>query len=737
MSTQWTEWLNPTSINNADGAFTSPNNMLLENATYAQASFGDVTVAPVKSTSSSFSDLDVSTPTSSPDYATYGGAAELYDQTFTPLELMNNTVVEINDYVDGFITFFSYDFSSVPIQSTVNGIEFRFRHYFTVGVWYVDVVQVRVNYTISESVETLTVNGDGTRVGFDAEGYSFSRLQSNDGIFAGDNVSKIYTPTINNFVSFSMTNTDLSSGGTIAGLAVAFKVAALAGYTTNFQLGVRVGGTNYLKPQQSHFGTRYSVYSDFFDVNPATGNPWTSSEVDSAEILMFKSTNGDGVRVTYGYAEVYYTSAGDPPGLIQETALDSFEVSDSVSVVVLGFDSEDIIFSENVLSFAQSEQVDNVQGFDSLIGTILKTESDSVIIQENSGAFSESNQLENLELQELPSVFSNTTTADTITFDDSRVNFSDFKRYRLAIFNMVQFNTSSFNVELRPADEEMFELLETINVLESVLAKYYTSQLEESEFKDDHHILVAKTEIEQLSIGEITQVLYSHETSEQVEVDDSAQDFYAISTVIQELSSQDDLDVLVTNTSQDNANTIENELGFEVGEGSVVFLVTDTAQGTETVQAKFIAVTVEEAQSLDQVITNTFASLLEEGVFNIQDSHKYNSHVMDVISAEDIHDTIAKTSSNDSMEFEDSSETTAQLTPIQEELVMGDDINAKGIYTTQEEINTFFEVFMRRNRKIDVFVQLKDRKPFIEGTAVRENHISIISLNKKKPSGKI
>lgn len=152
------------------------------------------------------------------------------------------------------------------------------------------------------ATQALTVDGDGAiRTGWDAEGYDYTRLQSDDG-----NTSKIYSPTLNDVVSFSVTDTSGLFGATINFLEVFAKVATLAPYDAAFRLGVGVGSTNYFDSSINHFGDTYTLYSSVFTTNPATGLAWTTSELDDVEIVIIRD-DGDGLRVTYMYAEVDYT----------------------------------------------------------------------------------------------------------------------------------------------------------------------------------------------------------------------------------------------------------------------------------------------------------------------------------------------------------------------------------------------------------------------------------------------
>jgi len=154
------------------------------------------------------------------------------------------------------------------------------------------------------ATQTLTITGDGAvRTGWDAEGYDYTRLQSDD-----DGTSVIYSPSIDNIVSFALLDTSGLSGAAINSVKVYVKMATLAAYDGHIALGVRLSGTNYQGSEITHNGTTYTLYSTTWTTNPATSSAWTASEIDGMEPFIYKTTNGDGVRVTYLYVEVDYTA---------------------------------------------------------------------------------------------------------------------------------------------------------------------------------------------------------------------------------------------------------------------------------------------------------------------------------------------------------------------------------------------------------------------------------------------
>lgn len=157
------------------------------------------------------------------------------------------------------------------------------------------------------TVQTLTVSGDGTRTGWDAEGYDYTRLQSDD-----DGTTKIYSPTANDIVTFALTDTSGLSGATIHSFTVYGKYSSLDPNTSNtMQLVVRHGGTNYFSPTMdtNPVSATYLMFSYTWTTNPGTGLAWTTSDLDAVQIGI-KKINGAGGRASYFRGEVEYTAGG-------------------------------------------------------------------------------------------------------------------------------------------------------------------------------------------------------------------------------------------------------------------------------------------------------------------------------------------------------------------------------------------------------------------------------------------
>lgn len=152
-------------------------------------------------------------------------------------------------------------------------------------------------------MQTLTVDGDGnTTSGWAAEGGTYTRLQSDDG-----DTTRLYTPTNGDVRQVTVTDTSGLSLLTINSVKVYAKFRSLDPVSNLFQIGVRVGITDYWSTDNDTVSsTSYILFSNTWTTSPATGLPWTSVEVDALQVGV-KKTNGVGGGVTYMYVEVDFT----------------------------------------------------------------------------------------------------------------------------------------------------------------------------------------------------------------------------------------------------------------------------------------------------------------------------------------------------------------------------------------------------------------------------------------------
>lgn len=158
------------------------------------------------------------------------------------------------------------------------------------------------------SVQTLTVDGDGnTTSGWVAEGGTYTRLQTDDG-----DTTRLYTPTSGDVRQVTVTNTSGLSLLTINSVKVYAKFRSLDPVSNLFQIGIRVGITDYWSADKDTVtSTSYILFSETWTTSPATSLPWTSVEVDALQAGV-KKTNGVGGAVTYMYVEVDYTDSATP-----------------------------------------------------------------------------------------------------------------------------------------------------------------------------------------------------------------------------------------------------------------------------------------------------------------------------------------------------------------------------------------------------------------------------------------
>ncbi len=154
------------------------------------------------------------------------------------------------------------------------------------------------------SIEVREVTADGSsRIGWDAEGWNYTYLQSDDGAD-----SKVYSPIEDNYAALTVANTALTNE-TINSVTVVASFATIGDSGVYTRVGLRINETNYIMDTDFDIVLAYQLYSHAWNTNPSTGNNWTVSELDSLEPLIVKSTGG-GARCSYVRVEVDYTANG-------------------------------------------------------------------------------------------------------------------------------------------------------------------------------------------------------------------------------------------------------------------------------------------------------------------------------------------------------------------------------------------------------------------------------------------
>lgn len=173
---------------------------------------------------------------------------------------------------------------------------------FGTDSWCISAVALKPAVTNTD--ETLTVSGTGNNSGWNAEGGDYTRLQSDDG-----GTTRRYTPTALAEEMVLVTDPTLTfAGATINWLKVYAKFESQDPVENTFQIGVRVGSTNYYGEVLSNSDDNvYRLFAEVWDVSPATGVAWTETELDALQIGARK-INTAGGALTYMYAVVNYTA---------------------------------------------------------------------------------------------------------------------------------------------------------------------------------------------------------------------------------------------------------------------------------------------------------------------------------------------------------------------------------------------------------------------------------------------
>lgn len=161
-----------------------------------------------------------------------------------------------------------------------------------------------INIAAAPITVNLTVDGDVITTGWNAEAGDFTRLQTDDG-----DTTRLYTPTAADIRIVSFSNNAGYVGGTINSVTVYAKVRSIDPVSNTLQIGVRIGTTNYWSAtMDAGPGQAYGLFSNTWNLNPATGLAWTPTEVDALQGGLQK-INGVGMGWTYSFAAVSYVAA--------------------------------------------------------------------------------------------------------------------------------------------------------------------------------------------------------------------------------------------------------------------------------------------------------------------------------------------------------------------------------------------------------------------------------------------
>jgi hypothetical protein len=130
-----------------------------------------------------------------------------------------------------------------------------------------------------------------------------------------DDNSTYITGTTNGggYRTFTFDDFTVPSGSAINGLTVYFRARSTSSGTNNLRAYLRIDG-GYFSGSSVNPGTGWTTYSYTWNVNPATGNPWTADEINQAtwnhelqEFGIYSSDFNPDIQVTMVYAEVDFS----------------------------------------------------------------------------------------------------------------------------------------------------------------------------------------------------------------------------------------------------------------------------------------------------------------------------------------------------------------------------------------------------------------------------------------------
>lgn len=153
----------------------------------------------------------------------------------------------------------------------------------------------------------LLPNGNSvTNNGWNAEGGPSYLLVDDPVATPDDGTTKVYSPVANQTFSVTLEDSGLS-GVTISKVTGHIRMYALDPVSATVQMYLTIGGTDYFSDTKDtvNNNTTYVNFTYDWSTNPATGLPWTISDVD-ALIMGIKKINTAGMRCTQMYVSVDY-----------------------------------------------------------------------------------------------------------------------------------------------------------------------------------------------------------------------------------------------------------------------------------------------------------------------------------------------------------------------------------------------------------------------------------------------
>jgi endo-1,4-beta-D-glucanase Y len=169
---------------------------------------------------------------------------------------------------------------------------------------YISAVWLAYEYAPNRTTLTIRPNANGDLMEWDAEGGDYQRVD--ESVSDGD-TTRLYTPTDNKVGLFNLDAPGISSG-TITRVRVNAVVKGLDPVDNTFQIGVKMGGTEYWSANKLYNSTAYiTVYEDWA-TNPNTSSAWTWTDIGNLQAGVKRITGG-GQALTQLYVEVEYVAA--------------------------------------------------------------------------------------------------------------------------------------------------------------------------------------------------------------------------------------------------------------------------------------------------------------------------------------------------------------------------------------------------------------------------------------------
>ena len=194
---------------------------------------------------------------------------------------IDNSVGEVILKVDGGeeLNLTNQDTFHAGVNTNIASVAFS-AIYSSIECWYDDLYIDDAGFLGDIKVVTKLPDSDGTHTDFTPQGAGSHYVEVDD-TSPDDDTTYVEGKDKGDQESFGIPTTGLD--GEIVGVQLTQYAKKTDVATCGIKNLVRVGGTDYLASTERFLSTGYNFFTDIWENNPDTSNPWKKSDIDNAE----------------------------------------------------------------------------------------------------------------------------------------------------------------------------------------------------------------------------------------------------------------------------------------------------------------------------------------------------------------------------------------------------------------------------------------------------------------------